>query len=81
MKCYEEAETRLFGEDIIEGLKDPIAKSFRKECNCLPSCTAITYEGDIERTAIDDSNPNAGKQQVHFYFHKNCNKFQFCLGG
>lgn len=58
MKCYDEAETKLFGEDIIDGLKDPVAKSFRKECNCLPSCTAITYEGDIERTAID-AEPNA----------------------
>lgn len=39
--CCLEAESKLFGEDVIDGLQDHYAKSFRKKCNCLPSCTSM----------------------------------------
>lgn len=53
--CYQNAEQNLFGEDIIDGLKDDDAKSFRLNCNCLPSCTRIIYEGlsTVDRAPFD----------------------------
>lgn len=53
VKCYREAEQKLYGEDIIDGLEDKKAKRFRKKCNCLPGCTSIMYEAEIDRTQID----------------------------
>lgn len=44
---------RLFGEDVIEGLKDDNAKSFRIACNCLPACTTIVYDAEIDRAKFD----------------------------
>lgn len=38
------AAEKLYGEDIVDGLEDENAKSFRKQCNCLPSCTSISYK-------------------------------------
>lgn len=43
-ECYERAAEKLYGEDIVDGLQDDNAKLFRNNCNCLPSCTSITYE-------------------------------------
>lgn len=51
--CYRDAEKRLFGEDIIDGLKDEAAKMFRERCNCLPACKTITYDVAIDRAKID----------------------------
>lgn len=42
--CYKQAAEKLYGEDIVDGLDDADAKLFRRECNCLPSCTSLTYE-------------------------------------
>lgn len=53
IKCYQKAEKRLFGEDVMDGLQDEIVKSFRAECNCLPACTSITYDADIDRAKLD----------------------------
>lgn len=39
----------LFGQDIIDGLKNAEAKSFREKCNCLPACTTILYDAEIDR--------------------------------
>lgn len=43
-ECYMKAAEKLYGEDIVDGLPDDDAKLFRNDCNCLPSCTSITYE-------------------------------------
>lgn len=53
VKCYRNAEKKLFGEDIIDGLTDYTAKSFRQNCNCLPTCTSIIYDADIDRARFD----------------------------
>lgn len=42
--CYLHAREKLFGEDIVEGLEDEKARTFRKNCQCLPSCTSILYD-------------------------------------
>lgn len=51
--CYNEANQKLFGEDVIDGLKNITARKFRENCCCLPACTTITYDADIERAAFD----------------------------
>lgn len=43
-ECYKRAAENLYGEDIVDGLNDDAAKSFRRNCNCLPACTSISYE-------------------------------------
>ncbi|XP_055297023.1 pickpocket protein 28-like [Sitodiplosis mosellana] len=43
-ECYKMAAEKLYGEDIVDGLQDDKAKIFRKDCNCLSSCTSISYE-------------------------------------
>lgn len=39
--CYQRAEKRLFGEDVMDGLSDHVVKSFRANCNCLPGSYAV----------------------------------------
>lgn len=51
VECYMQAQKNLFEEDIVDGLSDEEARSFRKECNCLPSCTLITYDAHIDQSA------------------------------
>lgn len=53
VRCYETAELKLFGEDVIDGLQDTEAKSFREKCKCLPGCTSIIYDGEIDRAKFD----------------------------
>lgn len=53
VKCYKKAEITIFGQDVIDGLSDGNARSFREKCNCLPSCTAIMYDAEIDRTQFD----------------------------
>lgn len=53
LKCYRKAENRLYGEDIIAGLKYSDARAFRSECNCLPACLTITYDVDIDRSKFN----------------------------
>ena len=53
MECVNTQKNRLYGEDIIDGLKDENAKAFRMKCNCLPACITITYEAEIERVKYD----------------------------
>lgn len=55
IKCYKEAQKKLYGEDIEVGLTDKAAKSFRKQCNCLPACSLIIYDADIDRAKVDYS--------------------------
>lgn len=37
----------------MDGLNDDVVKMFREECNCLPACTSIVYDGDIDRAQLD----------------------------
>lgn len=54
INCYNAAEQRLFGEDVIDGLSDDTpAKSFRENCNCMPACTSISYEAEMSQTKFD----------------------------
>lgn len=53
IKCCRNAEKNLFGQDVIDGLKDKNARSFRERCNCLPSCTKINYRAEIDRTKFN----------------------------
>lgn len=52
MRCYQDADKRLYGEDIIDGLVHVDAKAFRTHCNCLPACLSISYEVDIDRAKL-----------------------------
>lgn len=49
IECYTNAEQQIYGEDVIDGLKNEAAKTFRRQCNCRPSCTSIKYDVDIDR--------------------------------
>lgn len=53
VRCYQKAEKRLFGEDVMDGVKDDLVKMFREDCNCLPACTSIIYDADIDRAPLD----------------------------
>lgn len=53
LKCYQNAEEELFGEDVIEGLKDETAKAFRIQCNCLSSCNTILYDAEVAHAKFD----------------------------
>ncbi|XP_031632054.1 pickpocket protein 28-like [Contarinia nasturtii] len=53
INCYKNAEKELFGEDVMDDLKNDSINMFRARCNCLPACTAIKYEADIDRTKFD----------------------------
>lgn len=50
IECYRRAKEKLFEEDIIGGLTNKKAERFRRKCHCLPSCTVITYEAQVDRT-------------------------------
>lgn len=49
IECYKQAQGRLLEEDIIDGLSNKEAKTFRRKCYCLPSCTSINYEAHVDR--------------------------------
>lgn len=42
IKCYDEAQVAFLRKDFKGGLRNVTRP--RKKCNCLPSCTSITYE-------------------------------------
>lgn len=52
-QCFQDAQNRLFGEDVIDGLSDNNAKSFRRQCNCLSNCRKIYYEVDVDKAKLD----------------------------
>lgn len=43
-KCYNRAKKEMFEQDLVKGLTNEKAKTFRKMCNCLPDCTSIMYD-------------------------------------
>lgn len=47
IKCYKDAEKRLFGEDIGDGPNES------RECNCLEGCTLIRFDFEIDRAKFD----------------------------
>lgn len=51
IECYTQSQKKLFEEDIADGLSDEEARSFRNECNCLPSCISIIYDAHIDQSA------------------------------
>lgn len=51
--CYENAAKKLLGEDVIDELANDTVTMFRENCNCLPGCTAINYEGYMDRIKFD----------------------------
>lgn len=53
VKCYVNAEDKLFGEDIIDGLTDRDAKSFQRKCDCLPACNKTQFAIQIDRAKLD----------------------------
>lgn len=50
IECYREAQRILFEEDIIDGLTNKTAELFRRKCHCLPSCTTIAWEANVDRS-------------------------------
>lgn len=46
---------RLYGEDIVDGLRHPNAKLFRENCNCMAGCHKIYYEVEIDRSLFEIS--------------------------
>lgn len=75
--CYKNAAEKLYGEDIVDGLEDKSAKLFRKKCNCLPSCTSISYEV-IDRIQTFDQDRTIAEKTSMFdfiYFILKCLKF------
>lgn len=53
VKCYQNAELQLYGQDVSEGLTNEHAKSFRQKCDCLDGCTIIHYDMVIDRARLD----------------------------
>lgn len=48
IKCYKEAE-KIFSTNTN-------SKSIRSKCNCLPACTSIEYNVNIDRVTTNDEN-------------------------
>lgn len=47
----------LYGEiselEMFDSIEKDMTKSFRDECNCLPACTTIVYNADIDRAKLN----------------------------
>lgn len=54
VECHLDAARKLFGIDIIDGMKDKATRAYRENCNCLPACTTITYDAEIDKDKYDD---------------------------
>lgn len=54
ISCYQLAEMLLFGELATDdGSENDAAGSFREKCNCLPACTSILYNVDVDRAKLN----------------------------
>lgn len=51
IKCYNDAEDTLLEKFFQEGLSN--SGYARTGCNCLPSCTSITYDAEISQAKFD----------------------------
>lgn len=57
IECYNDAEDELLQEEIAEGLADSkLNKRGVTKCNCLPSCTSITYDAETSQADFDWEN-------------------------
>lgn len=54
IECYNDAEDRLLEKSFAEDLTN--TASARTKCNCLPSCTSITYDAEISQAKFDWEN-------------------------
>lgn len=50
--CYNSAHDKLSEKKFIEGLADDI-DAVKNGCNCLPSCTSISYDAEISQATFD----------------------------
>lgn len=57
VECYEDALWTLFSIDIIDGMKDKVARAYRENCNCLPACTTISYEATVNKNKQEGNIP------------------------
>lgn len=53
ISCYEEAEIMLFDEKVARTKYDKSISSFRHACNCMPACTSIDYDAEINNVKFD----------------------------
>lgn len=51
IKCYNEAEDTLMEKYFTDGLAN--TEYGKTHCNCLPSCTSITYDAEISQAKFD----------------------------
>lgn len=57
IQCYNDAEDDLLKREINEGLAgSALNKRGKTECNCLPSCTSITYDAETSQADFDWEN-------------------------
>lgn len=52
INCYRNAEQKLFEAVGLDSSKN-VGKSFLNRCNCLPACTSIEYDADLESIKVD----------------------------
>lgn len=49
--CYDEAEDDLLHQHYTAGISaNDISQN---ECNCLPACTSIRYDGEVSQASFD----------------------------
>lgn len=51
LECYQNAEDKLREKTFVEGLKNE--HSIATSCNCLPSCSSITYDAEITQSKFN----------------------------
>lgn len=64
------AERKLFGESVINGSKNDTAKLFREMCKCLPACTYIVYDAEIDRAKLNWVEAQMSNR-FHFFHQEN----------
>lgn len=52
IKCYNDAEDKLSEKEFTDGLSTD-TEIVKRGCNCLPSCTSITYDAEISQAKFD----------------------------
>lgn len=50
--CYNNAEDKLLKKAFVDGVGDD-TNIGNMGCNCLPSCTSITYDAEISQANFD----------------------------
>lgn len=77
--CCTWAEMEFFEIDKPNGTEYHTIEAFRNACKCLPACTAIEYEGNVDRVKYNwkaimphlfDGNRSISRLTVTFYDHQ-----------